>query len=474
MADGTLKDYLVKLGFTVNDKQFKSFLKALNLSETEVMEFADTTTLGMASATVAVVSFVAAANTGIASYLGSLARADMDTELFAKRMWINVEQGKAIQESLKATGRTIEDLWYSEELRGQFIELQKLANDIKPPEGFAESMEGVRDVQLEFMKLRVIMAYISQWVGYYLTQFIAEPIAGIKGDLEDINEFMVDNMPQISTKIAQFLANFIRLGQTIVWIIKGIATGLIEMPDQIQKVAIALAAFFAVASANPFTLAIAGVSMLLLLLEDYHTFTKGGKSAFEDLWKAIGESDQLTKTGESFGDLSGEVVDLIDNVWDLIEAMGRVAGIDFDSTMEGILYLSDTLISGLNEGLELTVFLLDKINELFESLGLGDVGVFDFDKMEYGGLSKERFEELNKGPLNDKSGSDFFDSLKWLFTTPEGFDKTSNSSTYNIEQKFENVNNISGNDPYAIGAEVDNSFGRFGNLIRSVRGPFAT
>lgn len=571
----TLKEYLVKLGFDVNENQFKEFMDVLDLSETEMANFAGMANVQMLSATFAVLSFVSSANAGIASYLGSLARAELDTELFARRMWVSVEQGKAIQTALEATGHSIEDLWYSDELRDQFRELQELAMDIEPPEDYREYMQSIREVQFEFTKLRVTFAYVSQWVGFYLTKFLEEPIKNIKGDIEDINEFVNQNIPNISQKIARFLSNFVRVGQTITWIIKGIATGLIEMPEQIRQVSLALAALFAAASANPFTLAIAGVSLLLLMLEDYYTFTQGGKSAFEDLWKSIQASTEIQELRENFSGVVDETADLIDNVSELIEKLSDITGIDFGTIADVLGSLAEDTLSELNAALDVTVFLLERINDLIElmteSIDLDITGGFldgveekfdvdlsgikeffgyfdeeqtigiNFDseevKVDVDGTGVEKIVktlsnisdlELNikdteytlgvdyskiKEAIEYLGGQEFlgfkledvdgtfnikFPDLKELFNVGdvtsilppdlnipnfelirqliEGYSavQTTNQSsvTYNVEQKFENTNNIQGSDPYAIGKQVDNNFNDFGNLMRSVQGPF--
>ena len=476
-----LKEYLVKLGFKVNDRQFKEFSKILDLAENEVTSFATTTNIQMLSAGVAVLSFVATANSGIASYLASLAKADMDTELFAKKMWVSVEQGKAIQASLKATGRSIEDLWYSEELRDQFIELQKVANSVAPPEGFQDSMRDIRAVQLEFMKLKVILSYLSQWIGFYLTKYVSGPLDRIKGETEDISELLSKNLPQIAEKVARFLSYFVRVGESIVWIVKGISSGLIEMPEHIKNIAIALTGLFAIMSANPFTLAVAGISLLLLLIEDYYTYAQGGKSAFGDLWESMFDQEQLDRLMQNMSNAGEEINDLIGNVSELKKQFHDLTGIDMDMIIDDIALLSEVFIGALNTNLEATVLLLEAINGLLDKISGKKPKV---DPLNSGSESNIEFTPGFKAFAMNTRNPLFvlFDKMKeWTENQDFNYLKDGRSPvgastspvTYTIEQKFENANYITGSDSYAIGNEVDNTFTKFGNLMRNTRGPFA-
>ena len=54
---------------------------------------------------------------------------------------------------------------------------------------------------------------------------------------------------------------------------------------------------------NPFGMFVVGLTMLLLLLEDLWVYAKGGKSAFKDIWKNIGDPNEVMagfkKAGET-------------------------------------------------------------------------------------------------------------------------------------------------------------------------------
>lgn len=485
-----LKEYLVKLGFKVDSQQYNQFKKVLQGAEGETKDFSTGMTANMATSAAAVLTFVAAANVGIASYLGSLARADMDTELFARRMWITADQGKAIQESLKATGRSMEDVWFSPELRAQFIELQKVAQDVRPPAEFKEQMKDIRDVSLEFMKLRVILAYALQWIGFYLTKYLAEPIAKIKKGMVELNAFIKANLPTISRDIAKFLSGFVSMGEAVLWVLMRLGALIAGLPHNVKVAGVALAALFAVMAASPMGLMIMGLSMMMLLLEDFYTFSEGGKSALPGLWSWV--SDTFGK-GSEFADAFGDSVNQLHDDLQLLFNIMRDLQENFDKENT-----FSHMIDAFKAVYELVKNIEQKVRDLIKALtdlaGIGDTTYGKYIKeFVQEGPSKfwrNRMQDAGNAMMGEGGGNTigeyaapganwFFDTIKSLseglssmITGTNPVPSGQNNNQSNVNQTIQNTNNIYGSDAYAIGTQVNRNWNNMEVVMRDLQGVY--
>jgi hypothetical protein len=65
---------------------------------------------------------------------------------------------------------------------------------------------------------------------------------------------------------------------------------------------------------NPFGMFVVGLTMLLLLLEDLWVYAKGGKSAFKDIWKNIGDPNKVMAGFKKAGEMVGQFFTFLGNL----------------------------------------------------------------------------------------------------------------------------------------------------------------
>lgn len=65
---------------------------------------------------------------------------------------------------------------------------------------------------------------------------------------------------------------------------------------------------------NPFGMFVVGLTMLLLLLEDLWVYAKGGKSAFKDIWKNIGDPDKVMAGFKKAGEMVGQFFSFLGSI----------------------------------------------------------------------------------------------------------------------------------------------------------------
>lgn len=210
---GVIRSYLVSLGYTVDQSSFQQAMKSmgnlqknveqfadksgLKLGQTNkgfqqlkatVAEFAGTTGGEMIIAGAGVEAFLATVTVAIGKFVTDVAAADLQNQIFARQMWMNVDAARSYQTSLKALGVSLQDLYLSPELMQKFLSLREQAGQITPPADFGNTMKGVRNITFELQRMKLEASYSLQWIGYYLAKDLAGPAGNFATMLKHIND----------------------------------------------------------------------------------------------------------------------------------------------------------------------------------------------------------------------------------------------------------------------------------------------
>ena len=353
MPDGLdiIKEYLISLGFKVDNSTYQQTRRVMQDTDRMVSRFASSTTTQFAVAGAGVLGFITLVDAALAKFEANLAQADLKNQQFARLMWMSNDAAYAYNNTLKALGANVNDLWLSPELMQRFQALRQQAGGMRSPEEYAQMMKSVRDIIFEFQRMKLEFSYALQWIGYYLYKYLEGPLGNTKLSLKDFNDKLTKDMP-IWTKNVAMVANwFVRLGLAI-YHIK-------------EVIGIVVAAFAAVKLLNmgPLGLMIAGLTALLLLVDDYYTYEQGGQSAFPKLW---GWLDKLGKKFKESG-ITGELKDIASSLADifstLLDIMGKIA----DSKV--MKNFGDSLLELANGALKV---LADVLNGIAYSLKIID------------------------------------------------------------------------------------------------------
>ncbi|UUZ93231.1 hypothetical protein LJK87_17375 [Paenibacillus sp. P25] len=117
-----IKEYLVSLGFKVDDQAVKKANKTIGDIGKNISKFADVSVADFAMAGAAVIGFVEAAVVGIAKFVDNIGNAEIGVEKLARQLWTSEQQARSFQAALSATGASLEDLYLSPTLMKQFTE----------------------------------------------------------------------------------------------------------------------------------------------------------------------------------------------------------------------------------------------------------------------------------------------------------------------------------------------------------------
>lgn len=379
-----LKSYLVSIGFHTDDPSFNQLKRTLKSVSDEVNGFSGSTTSAFGKAAVGFTSFIVTVNAGIAKFLSDLGQADLQTNILARRFWMSTDAAKAYQSSLSALGVSLQDLYLSPELMQRYKELQQQAFSMQLPDKDLEpAMKNLRDLTFQFQRLKLEGTYALQWIGFYLTKYLAPILGQSELSMKNINDIIQRNMPEWSAKVAQIASWFVRLGAAA-WDARGALMAIM---------AIFMAPKLISMATNPVFLMIAGLTTLLLLLDDYKTYEKGGKSAFN--WKWLDDlGDKLKKAGVTFDDFKGPIKDLGQSIHDLATAFGDL----WNSATNGKADFAKT-------------FILAFFKTIKDSIE-GVAGLIEIIAGGIKGLSTGDFSDVQKGfNMIKQSGQDWINDV---------------------------------------------------------------
>lgn len=332
MAQETMREYLVSLGFKLDEKSFVRVGKKLDLSENKFENFSSNVGKNLKTASKVVVLALASITKALVNLVAETAKADLATERLARKLWTTKDNARAFADATSALGMSAdptseEFLFMTEEEYARLIRLKKEAMQIEPPSGLESSLKKVRDLLFEFSRFKLNLQYVLRWAQYYFLKYIDEPLDQATGKARNFNDYIQKNMPRIGEIVGKIFYIIYRLASTVAVSFEKVF-GLLDklfskLPKGLKAASGLVLGFVGLFKLGPIGAFIAAILALLLILDDLYTYQEGGKALFADFWQVFGDwkenldpkiVDQFT---ESIGILG-------DGIWDLVTGLGKV------------------------------------------------------------------------------------------------------------------------------------------------------
>lgn len=316
----TFREYLVKLGWKADKDSYRKSLDTLK-------DFSDSTDsktksikASYSTMAIQITKSLLELTNSIVEITKKTAYADLSVERFAQRMWTSEKSARAFTTALNSLEQTYDDIFYmTQEEFLNFQELRNLGLSLEAPQSLQDRLYEVRQIYQETNKLKVIFEYLNQWTQWSFLEKNKTRLAEIKNELQKINELIIENIPVISEKLSSVLTAVFRLGSAVVWIGEELLSFIYNLSTKLPKEAkiglMAVGTFIALYFAGPLGVAAASILAILLLLEDFKTYTEGGNAALEELYDWIFNTKDLLseKIEDSFlGDILKDADSLID------------------------------------------------------------------------------------------------------------------------------------------------------------------
>lgn len=293
---GVIKEYLVSLGFNVNKNSLSDALDTVNFGTDKMVSMVSKMTSSLAKGTVGIITLVSSAVVAVGKLIVSVADADMQMQNAANSMWMNVDAYRVTEDAVTSLGYSMNELSTiarNPELTARFKELVSLGQQTSAPKELDSMLKKVRDVTFEFDKMKVIAKNGVRQIVYYFMKYLGVDIDEIRAKLSNFNKFLQENLPKISAVIAKVLYYIYRIGKAIAYVISLGAKLISGAYNFMKKFPATFKVFIGAIGAillkiNPIlTIILTGLSAIVLLIDDYMTWKRGGKSLFGDKWQGV-------------------------------------------------------------------------------------------------------------------------------------------------------------------------------------------
>ena len=163
----TLKDYLVKIGWDLDESGFKNATNKITSIKSKLDKVKGIKD-GFKVASDVILGSLKVVNEAILDVVESTALLDYETEKQARLWWVSEKQARSYQTALNALGETNADLLtMTNEQYRRLYELNQLGRSLEAPKELDDFLLLVRDINFEFSKLKVEFEYGKRWVAYY-------------------------------------------------------------------------------------------------------------------------------------------------------------------------------------------------------------------------------------------------------------------------------------------------------------------
>lgn len=347
-----MKEYLVSLGFNVDRNKLSDALDVVKLGEGKISSLVSKMSTSLGKGTAGIVTMIASAVVAVGKFTTSVAEADMATQNAANSMWMNVDAYRVTQNAVESLGYSMNELSTiarNPELTNRFSELVELGKQTAAPKELDSMLKKVRDVTFEFDKMQVIAKNGIRQIVYYFLKYLGVDLDNMQNKLASVNKFLQENLPKIAAAIAKVLYYIYRVGKAIGYVISlgakligGIYNFMKKFPSTF-KVFIGIISAILLAINPVLTIILAGLSAIILLIDDYMTWQRGGKSYFGDSWKKV--EDFIEKAKDKFEWLFEKIEWAVDYIRD---SLGPFFEWLFDAFDSAFGWLKD-VFKGVNE-----------------------------------------------------------------------------------------------------------------------------
>lgn len=347
-----MKEYLVSLGFNVDRNKLSDALDVVKLGEGKISSLVSKMSTSLGKGTAGIVTMIASAVVAVGKFTISVAEADMATQNAANSMWMNVDAYRVTQNAVESLGYSMNELSTiarNPELTNRFSELVELGKQTAAPKELDSMLKKVRDVTFEFDKMQVIAKNGIRQIVYYFLKYLGVDLDNMQNKLASVNKFLQENLPKIAAAIAKVLYYIYRVGKAIGYVISlgakligGIYNFMKKFPSTF-KVFIGIISAILLAINPVLTIILAGLSAIILLIDDYMTWQRGGKSYFGDSWKKV--EDFIEKAKDKFEWLFEKIEWAVDYI---IDSLGPFFEWLFDAFDSAFGWLKD-VFKGVNE-----------------------------------------------------------------------------------------------------------------------------
>ncbi len=213
-----LKDYLISVGMQVDKQSFSQADKAIKDVDKSLGRFTTSATGKFVKVGASAVALASAVAVSMGKFASSVAEADRQVGLLAKRLYTTKENARSLQIAMKqmniSSFEQLRELSLDAESRSQFLELKNLARSLENPKT-QQALKEIRAMNLEWQKLMVRFEYFKMEVAGKILEIFKQ----MKPTIQKIIDWfkpIVQSMLELKESFKGALPNIIK-GIKYVW-----------------------------------------------------------------------------------------------------------------------------------------------------------------------------------------------------------------------------------------------------------------
>ncbi|MBU0777783.1 lytic transglycosylase domain-containing protein [Patescibacteria group bacterium] len=296
--DNFIRSYLIGLGFKVDAASLNKMKDSLKQVGREVKDTSakissdsrwasagfSQAAAGFTTAAKAIAAAFTSVTVATVKLFDKTSQADLGYQKFALKMYMAKDVAKEFKIVTDAMGESFEDIAWIPELTQRYRALMMDAHRMALPKDADAQFKYLRSIRHEFDRLKVEATYGMQWVGMALFKHLQEPITKIKEGAVKLNDYIMQNMPEISEKIAGWVSKVLLKGYEFGLFIKDLFGDLKELHGQLPEWAqswgtwaAAITAIFVVG--GPVTKAFIAIGLAVAGIRDFYAYLDGTESS---------------------------------------------------------------------------------------------------------------------------------------------------------------------------------------------------
>lgn len=245
-----IKDYLISLGMKIDKQSFSEANKAVNEVDKGLGKFSTSVAGKFVKIGAAATSLSVAMAAAMGKFAFSVAEADRQVGLLARRLYTTKENARSLSIAMKQMNigslDQLREVALDPEMRGQFLELKQLARSLENPKT-QQALKEIRAMNFEFQKLMVRFEYFKMEVAAKVLEIFKQLKPTIQKIIDwfkpiiqtflEVKESFKEAIPNILKGLKEFwkllkpIINIIR--GTFIFILKGwkfIFNGIKQLP----------------------------------------------------------------------------------------------------------------------------------------------------------------------------------------------------------------------------------------------------
>ena len=305
-----LREYLVKLGFDIQNSEFDKFKRFLDDVTKKVADNTEGMTKAYVKAAGTIVGAIATVTGAIVTMMDKVAQADLEYRKFGMRMFMTADVAKKFKIALDTMGESLNDIAWNPELRSRFQQLYKEGGMMGLPGDMEKQFLGLRNLRFEFSRFRQELTFGLEWITYHLTKMRGGELSSFQGLLHRANDWIIRQMPIWSQKIATVLNLFLQVWHDLAsafhaakWALQPfvdlIVTLYKHLSDNGKLSAWITVVTVAFAASGPFGRAMIVLSAVIALIMDFNAYMEGRRSAgkLAPIWQTFIDTVNLASKG---------------------------------------------------------------------------------------------------------------------------------------------------------------------------------